>query len=78
MNITVSFGGRNWDTSPTYFAMTTTSGNQCIGSLFAPGSSNPVWIIGDAFLLCFRSPPPLRTAVFSDFLFRKCLFRVQV
>ena len=76
VNVTLSFGGRSWSISSADFAMTTTSGNSCIGAFFVLGSTTPAWIIGDTFLvrLCFLFLEKRLTP--STYLSEKRLLRV--
>lgn len=62
VNVTVSFGGRDWSISPADFTLTQTTGDRCIGAFFVSGSTSPAWIFGDTFLKnvysVFRYNPP--------------------
>jgi len=62
VNVSLSFGGRNWSISSADFVLTKTSADTCIGAFFVLENSNPAWIIGDTFLKnvysVFRYNPP--------------------
>lgn len=53
VNVTISFGGKNWVISPADFQLSQLTRTQCLGAFFelATGSSAPSWIVGDTFLV---------------------------
>ncbi|KAF8892127.1 aspartic peptidase domain-containing protein [Infundibulicybe gibba] len=58
VNISLSFGGREWAMSPKDFHLTMLDKGRCLGAFFQidTGGSAPAWIVGDTFLV---SRPPL-------------------
>ena len=53
VNITLSFGGRDWPISSADFRLTQLSPTTCLGAFFelSEGGSAPAWIVGDTFLV---------------------------
>jgi cathepsin D len=59
-------GGKSWKISPDDFnvgQLEPVSLNQCLGALFdlsgsniTPDPGNPVWVVGDTFLVCNLHP----------------------
>jgi cathepsin D len=64
LNLTMSFGGKNWPISDADFQVTQLTNEQCLGAFFelTTGGSAPAWIVGDTFLKnvysVFRYDPP--------------------
>ncbi|KAI6042053.1 acid protease [Pisolithus marmoratus] len=61
VNVTFSFGESTWVMAPADFSYAAVQGG-CIGAFFETTSSNPSWVLGDAFLknvyTVFRYDPP--------------------
>ncbi|KZT10921.1 acid protease [Laetiporus sulphureus 93-53] len=68
VNVTLSFGGKEWPINSADMNLGVVSGDSCLGGVFilsegsdVSGSSDPTWVVGDTFLknvyTVFRSSP---------------------